>query len=429
MKYSDLISFNQLFALIAKFVEGTKVIFFNLVVARVYGPELFGNFVYITSLISIVAVLAEFRLQSILVRELSAKTHKKSVLLGSALAINVFFAFVGILVVFIFNKFENDPTLSIAIIIYSMVYLYKIPRIFRAYFISIEKNVFIAKCEVIAALTTLAIFIPVAMKGLKLEYLVAIRGLDFLFLSILLVLFYLFSNKISNFSYSWGVVKSLTISAAPFVLSGAAMILFQRLDIILVKNLINAETAGIYASATNIMVMFCLVPIVVSETLAPKLFRGRQNCDVFERKFMSIVVLIGILMSFLMFVIGNSLIYLIYGEAFKGASDVLAILSISPMLISLGASAGQIIILNNTQSMVYIKSIVGCVITLFANYYFIPIYGMEGAAFSSLLGLLFANFIAHYFILSYKKLFFLQVSSLQVLISNAARILKDGIQR
>ena len=46
MKFRDLFQSNQLFALIAKAIEATKVIGLNVIVGRIYGPETLGVYGY-----------------------------------------------------------------------------------------------------------------------------------------------------------------------------------------------------------------------------------------------------------------------------------------------------------------------------------------------------------------------------------------------
>ena len=94
MRFNDLISSNQLYAILGKGIEGVKVIGINVLIARMYGPELFGKFSFILAVLSVIAVLAEFRLQSVLIREYSKKEIELGVLIGSGLVINLFFAII-----------------------------------------------------------------------------------------------------------------------------------------------------------------------------------------------------------------------------------------------------------------------------------------------------------------------------------------------
>lgn len=418
MNFKDLISSNQIFAILAKAIEGIKVIGINALVARFYGPELFGQFTFVISIVSIIAVIAEFRLQSLLIKEYSKKDIELRILLGSSLVINVFFALVGFALVFVFSTYENDPIVATGLLIYALSFFYKVPRLFRGFFISIEKNILIAKCELISSgLTAILVFL-VIYNHYSVEYVLLSRSLDFLFISVLFILyFYKTQHLLGKIEFKVSVIKHLVFKSAPLVLSGAAMILFQRIDIILVREYLGDYEAGLYGSAANIMVLFSLVPLVLSESLAPKMFRGMdsENYQEIRVKFSFIIISVGILLSLTMSVLSYPFIYIIYGEEYLAAFNAFLILSFSPLFIALGSVAGQLIVADNTQNWSYVKSVVGCVVTVVSNVLLIPIIGIEGAAISTVLGLFIANFAAHYFMPVYREIFYIQCESFKAL--------------
>jgi O-antigen/teichoic acid export membrane protein len=418
MNFKDLLSSNQIFAILAKAIEGIKVIGINALVARFYGPELFGQFTFVISIVSIIAVIAEFRLQSLLIKEYSKKDIELRILLGSSLVINIFFAFIGFALVFIYSTYENNPIVATGLLIYALSFFYKVPRLFRGFFISIEKNVLIAKCEVLSSCLTAVLIFIVVFNHYSIEYVLLTRSLDFLFISLFFIFyFYKSQDMLGKIEIKLDVIKHLVFKSAPLVLSGAAMILFQRIDIILVREYLGDYEAGLYGSAANIMVLFSLVPLVLSESLAPKMFKGMdsENYQEIRVKFSFIIISVGILLSLSMSVFSYPFIYLIYGEDYLVAFNTFLLLSVSPLLIALGSVAGQLIVADNTQNWSYIKSIIGCVATVFSNVLLIPLIGIEGAAISTVIGLFIANFAAHYFIPVYRKIFYIQCQSFKAL--------------
>lgn len=418
MNYRDLVSSNQLFALLAKGIEGLKVIAINAFVARYYGPELFGKYTFIISILSVIAIVAEFRLQSVLIKEYSKSDFELKVLLGSGLLVNTFFAVVGFSLVYLYTIIEDDPIVATGMLIYGLSFFYKIPRLLRGFFISIERNVIIAKCELISSFLTISLLCFFIYNEFAIEYVLLGRSLDFLFISVLFIIcFYTYRQNEFKIDASLKVSKYLTLKSAPLVLSGAAMLLFQRVDIILIREYMGDYQAGLYGSAANIMTLFSLVPLVLSESLAPKIFKeiGAECFDEMRFKFSFIVISVGGGLSLLMCLFSYPLIYLFYGESYLSSWSTLLVLSLSPLLIALGSVAGQLIVADNSQNWAYIKSIVGCAATIISNLILIPVIGLMGAAISTLIGLIIANFLAHYFIPTYRNIFFIQCRSLKAL--------------
>jgi O-antigen/teichoic acid export membrane protein len=419
MNFKDLTSSNQLYALLAKGIEGLKVIVINAFVARYYGPELFGKYTFIISILSVIAIIAEFRLQSVLIKEYSRNDFELKVLLGSGLLVNIFFAVVGFTLVYLYTVIEDDPIVASGMLIYGLSFFYKIPRLLRGFFVSIEKNIIIAKCEILSSLLTISLLFFFIYNEFAIEYVLLGRSLDFLFISTLFIIFfYNYRQNEFKIKASLNVSKHLVVKSAPLVLSGAAMLLFQRVDIILIREYMGDYQAGLYGSAANIMTLFSLVPLVLSESLAPKIFKkiGSECFDEMRFKFSVMVISVGGGLSLIMCVFSYPLIYMFYGESYLSSWPTLLVLSVSPLLIALGSVAGQLIVADNSQNWAYIKSIIGCAATIVSNLILIPVMGLKGAAISTLLGLVIANFLAHYFIPVYRNIFFIQCQSLKALL-------------
>lgn len=192
------------------------------------------------------------------------------------------------------------------------------------------------------------------------------------------------------------------------------MILFQRADLIIIKTTLGEYATGLYSSATTLMLLFSLAPMVISESLAPKIFRNEKliNSDEARQKFSDIIISIGLAMSALMFVcVGWGLPYL-YGSEYQEAIYSAYILSACPALISLGAASGQLIVADDKQGKTFIKSLGACLINLIMNFLLIPILGIEGAAISTVCGLALANYMAHGVMPTYHYIFKIQNNSL-----------------
>ena len=361
-------------------------------------------------------MIAEFRLQSVLIREFSRKEVEHKVIIGTALCINTFFALVGMLVIYFVAYFESQETLKIGLILYSSIFIYKIPRLFRSLFVASERNILIVKSEICSSLLTFSMIAYVLVCELSFNMFLFVRTVDFLLLACFFILMYNhFQANSVGLSFCKNTCKKLILSSAPLVLSGAAMMLFQRVDIIFIRQYLGEYPAGIYSSATNIMMLFSLAPMVLSESLAPKLFCHKITDEKFhnaKHKFALIIISVGLILSILQAISSYYFLFFLYGDTYLLAHQSLLIMSFTPMLLSLGSVAGQIIVAENIQKWSYIKSIVGCLVTILSIVILVPIYGIEGAAASTVLGLLFSNVICHYFIPSYSDIFKLQVSSI-----------------
>jgi O-antigen/teichoic acid export membrane protein len=403
----DILRPNQLFALIAKGLEGTKVIIINVIIARNFGPEIYGKYSFIIGLVSLVALLAEFRLINIIVKEVSLMPSASGEIIGSSLLINLFFSFIGFFIVmFLSYMYIYDSIIYYGLMLYSVTYFYKIPRAFRAYFVAIGKNVFNVISEFFASIVCLAsIAVVIAYSG-DIYAIMFLRTLDFLYVyAVIALCFVLLKDKV-KLSMSIVVIRRLFFSALPLVISGFVLVLFQRIDVFMIKYYLGDEQVGFYSAAMNYMMIFSIPAMVLSESMAPNV---HSNGSLLARSsFLKSVVWVGAVMSFLMLITVSPMIVLIYGEIFSVSVSCAMILSLSPFLIGLGSSAGQLIIKDGVQNKAVVKSILACLINILLNYFLIPEWGINGAAASTVISFLVAYYLSHYFIRDLRGIFFEQ---------------------
>ncbi|RGP55269.1 hypothetical protein ASB58_09390 [Pseudomonas abyssi] len=187
------------------------------------------------------------------------------------------------------------------------------------------------------------------------------------------------------------------------------MLLFQRLDLVFVKNILGTSEAGYYTAAITVMSLFSIPPMVISESLAPKLFKSGSEAS--KQQFCNILFFLGFSLSLCMLLTSLFAIDLIFGEDYKAAILPATILSASPLLIALGASAGQIIVFERTQHLALIKCIIACIVSVMLNIILIPTLKLAGAATATVAGLFIANYISHLFIPAYRHIFKAQNNS------------------
>ncbi|WP_299533694.1 flippase [Ulvibacterium sp.] len=411
-------AFNLVWGVLAKFFAGAKLSLLSIVVARFLGPEDFGLLSYVVSFVSLFSVLAEFRLQNILVREFSEKKASKQDLLGTSLLICVFFAFVGYSVLtIIVLLIEDDFIVKCFILIYGLSYFFQCFRFLRAFFISSYNNKFIIRAESITALLVLILAVILVYFNSSVTAFVVLRTIDFLIFSVLLV--FIYQNKHGNvFKWSinnrlkWKLIKD----SSPLVLSGFAVVLIQRVDQVMIRNFIDDFAVGQYSAAVSLVSAIVFVPIILSESLAPTLVEKKARHDedylAFKQKFSDYLIWGSLLVSFLIMLTSDIIIKLIYGPEYQPAIGIMKIFAYKGFLVAMGAVAGQIMIVENTHQIAYIKSIISGAVNILLNYILIIQFGMVGAVWASIIAFILSSYLLHFFMKRYRDIFWIQTKSL-----------------
>ncbi len=410
---------NIIWGVIGKFFSGVKVALLGIIIGRFLGPEDLGVFSYVLSFVALFSVLSEFRLHNILVREISKDKKQTPVLLGSSLVITLFFAVIGYLsLALITLSMKENSTIKIFILIYGISYFFQTFRFLRAFFIAKKQNSLIKTAEVITTVVILSFAIIFAYLNLNIKYFIMLKVVDiFLFIFILILIYHKHNADFLTWKYDKKTIKHLVKSSFPLVLSAFALIIFQKIDQVMIKHYINEYAVGQYAAAVSITSIVSFVPIIISETLMPTLITIKEKKSTeayiwFRQRFSDFLVWGSIVLSYLIMVLSPIIITTLYGDKYASAITVMKIFSWKGAFIALGAAAGQIMIIENKHQISYIKSILGGISNVLLNIIFITKYGMIGAVWASIIAFMISSFLSHLFIKRYQYIFWIQLKSI-----------------
>lgn len=418
MKVLDKKVFNLAFSVIAKLFSGVKLALLGIIIARYLGPNEFGVYSYVISLVTLLSVLAEFRLQSILVRDFSERKTDKNVLLGSSLRICFTFATLGYILLSIIVFLINDELIvKYFVLIYGISYFFQVFKFLRAYFISNLLNKVIVKAELITALSILILALLLINFELPLIYFIALRAFDFfLFSAILLLIFITSDGSILCWKDDKEIRNRLIKDSVPLVLSGVAIVIFNRVDQVMLKHLVDDYAVGQYSAAVSITGIISFIPIVLSESITPTLIERRQtNYEYYlasRESFSNLIIWGSLLLSLFVMLLSPFIINVIYGDEYFPAIEVMRIFAFKGLFVAMGAVAAQIMIIESVHQLAYIKSIAGGAVNIVLNFFLIILLGMIGAVWSSLIAFFISSYVIHFFMRRYKYIFWIQTKSL-----------------
>ena len=411
---------NLFWAMTGKVVNMAGILFVGILVARYLGPSQYGLMNYVISYVTLFTVISNFGLDDIEIRELSRTPDRKEYILGTCFRIRIFFATLAlILVIFSLFLFDADTLTSCMILLYSVTLYTGSFNIIRNYFISIIKNEFVVKSEIIRTIIGACIKIILLWFKAPLEYFIVATMFD----TILVASGYCFSyqkivGKISAWKYDRTMVSYYIRESFPLVLSGAAVIIYQRIDQVMIGNMIGNTAVGYFATAGKFLDLILFLPMILTQTLTPLLVKVKENSiEEYERKkqqFISIVVWTSIILSVFVSLIAYWLISFTYGETYLMAVPILQIMAFKTVGMALSSSSGQIIIMEHIQKWAFIRNIIGCLICIGLNFLLIPHYGIMGSAWVTIITVAFTGCLANIFIPPYHAIMKIQLRALFV---------------
>lgn len=390
----------------------------SIFVARYLGPSEYGLMNYVVSFVAIFTTISAFGLDNIEIREIAKPENDKNVILGTSFKLRIIFAAIALAsIILILLLSRTDTYTSFLIIIYSTSVVLSTSNIIRNYFTAIINNKYIVITEILRCLVGAIIKVVLLIVKAPLVFFIIALAFDFLLVACgYFTTYRKLVGSIKSWSYDKCVAKYLIRESFPLLLSGAAVIIYQRIDQVIIKGLLNNEAVGYFSVAAKFSEFILFVPLIMSQTIAPLLVSiYSSDKDVYKQKsqqFIDITVWVSVVLSIFISVVSYPLIRYTFGVQYLAAVPILQVLSFKAIGMALSNSCGQLIVIEGVQKWAVIRNLIGCAICVASNYLFIPLFGVVGSAFATLVTVAFSGCIGNLFIPPYRHFFKQQINAL-----------------
>ncbi len=411
---------NIAWAISGKIVSLTGVLVVGIIVARYLGKEQYGIMNYVISFVAIFQVFADFGLDFIQIREESKHPAHKDKIIGTTFTLKLFFAILTLLAILIITTLsEHDGRIRCYIMIYALSVILNTSWVSRNHFTSIVWNEYVVKTEISRTLIGMAIKIAFVILHLPLIWFIVSLVID----SILLAVGYTASyiRKIDSIR-KWNFDRDLAVfmlkQSFPLLLSGAAIVVYNRIDQMMIGKMIDQSHLGVYSVAVRFTELLVFVPTIIAQTISPILVEVRQKdaarYEELSRVFMNVTVSVCILLAIFTSLLSYPIVRFTFGRMYIEAASVLSILAFKVVGDALSQTSGQLMIIEGIQKYASIRNIIGCVTCVGLNLIFISRYGIHGVAYVAIITILVSGTLADFIIPSYRKIFYKQIKAICV---------------
>ena len=212
------------------------------------------------------------------------------------------------------------------------------------------------------------------------------------------------------------ILKYLLKEAWPLLLSHSIVIVYQKIDQIMVYNMLSSSAAGLYGAAMQIVDLTAFIPTIITLTLMPllKVSRETDTREYDNRRlfFLDLSFWGALVLTLGMCCIGYWIFSLFYGKAYLGVVPAFQIMIWKVVGSTMSSASGQLIIIEGLQNYAILRNLGACVICIIANKFLIPSLGLMGAGLVAVITWLFAGFISNLLIPKYWIYFNLQCNSI-----------------
>lgn len=386
--------------------QGVKVVsavFVGIYIARYLGPEQFGLLSYAIAIVAVFAAISRLGMESILVRELVVHPETKEQYIGTAFGLMLIASILGVVIIaVIIGLLEDDLQTKIYIWIISVGLMLQTLLVIDYAFQAQVKAKYSSIAKSIALSLSALIKIILVVYQSDLLLIVLSYVLDHVLIAISLVIIHLIKRQPSFlFVFNTKLIKPLLRSAWPMVMSAVAIILYMRIDQIMIKNMLGSEQLGLYSAMTRIYEGWIMMPVILSASLLPAIVKMKSISQVQYEKRMtllfSFVFWPSIVIAIITTLFSDVIIKLTFGSEYASASLVLVIIMWSSSFAALGSVTYRYLVAENMEKKIAVRTFVALVVNVGLNLILIPVYGIEGAAVATLVCIITANYLIDYF--------------------------------
>ena len=203
-------------------------------------------------------------------------------------------------------------------------------------------------------------------------------------------------------------VKEIFKTSAPMALSAIAYFIMQSIDIIILSIYEGFDQIAYYSVSVKLAMVTTLALMSVNIVIAPRI------AEIFEKKNMRemqhlikhstrIIFLISTCVLSLMFLFSEEILGM-FGQAYIQSEKALIFLLIAQFFNSVSGPGAIYLNMTGRQTTLNKILVLGLVINISLNFYFIPIEGINGAAKATLFSLIIWNSITTVFVYSRDKI-------------------------
>lgn len=178
------------------------------------------------------------------------------------------------------------------------------------------------------------------------------------------------------------------MASAPLLFYSIMALINQQADILMLASLSNDNEIARYHVATRGSELVTFLLVCVNVALAPQIAEliskelFVQLEEVMQR-FAKMLFLLSILPSLALIIYGKYFIILIFGQDYVDSYDPLVVLVVSQLLnVGIG-SVGLLLIMSGHGKAAALGMLLAALINMFVNYFAIPVYGALGAAYAT----------------------------------------------
>ena len=332
-----------------KVVKMLSQLVMMVLMARILGPEELGNLMYCFAIASAFIFLNTLGLDSLLVKVFVERVNKQYSFLKHALVLRVIGAICSIVLINFAGYWLVSGDAHLLLFLISLYHLFMPFNVYEWFYQAQGRGDLSAYGLITGHLSGFAFRLACLFLGGELIWL----GIAYIVEMAAMACCYIFiARNIEKHSTQIKQVPKLSAQrminllkdASPLILSGALVLLYMKVDQLMLGYMVDAKEVGIYVAATRLSEAWYFIGLTLIGVYFPKLLETKKQFGLLAY-YKEIInkgrwlIWGAILLASITTLVSTPLIYFLYGKSYQASADVLTLTIWAVPFVYLGATS------------------------------------------------------------------------------------------
>ncbi len=391
MSVIKTIAKNTLVLLAGQVITVVLTYFYTIYTARYLGAEGFGILSFAIAFTGISCLLADLGLSVLTTREVSRNNLLAGKYVGNVLAIKTILTIITIVftatVINIFG-FPARTIMVVYLITFSTIFT-SFTNTFNSIFQAFQKMEYISAGRILYSVLMFSGILITIYENLDIVSI----SLVYFFVS-LFALGYSIYVCISKFvipkiELDFQFWKNLLKESIPFWMTSVFVIIYFRMDMIMLSMMKGDEVVGWYAASYRLLDGLAVIPAVFMSVMFPVFSKcyvdSNNSLELAFKKSLKFLIIIAIPIGIGTTILADDIIMLFYGNEYAPSAIALKILIWASVLSFINWTPATLLNSANKQRTLMIFTSIGAILNMVLNYLLIPSMSYKGAGIATVI--------------------------------------------
>jgi PST family polysaccharide transporter len=368
-------------------------------VARYLGPSEYGTFSYLLAIVGIFTPFATLGLESMVVKELVDSPQRTASIMSTAFTMRFMAGLLSFAVcvgIFFFLKQAELRVFYIGIILALTLVSQALVSIELYYQSQVASKAAVIAQSIAYILMNVLKVVLILMKADLLAFAV-VTTLEMTLGGLFMLASY---KKMTSLRFTFSIdrilARRLLTKGWPLIFSGFMIMIYMRIDQIMLSEMVNDHEVGTYSAALKLSEIWYIIPAIICNSFFPSIIEAkkisRKNYYRRMQKLFDLLFFISVAIAVFVALFSNLIIDVLYGDQYKDAALILAIHIWTAVFVFLGVGSSNFFIIENLQLKGLTRTILGALLNVILNLVLIPKFLAVGAAVATLISQFFSSY-------------------------------------